>query len=145
MHLNNPRQGLAELWRVTKPGGCVVVLDGDFDTLILAADNRLVTEKILRMMRRHFENDWIGRELSALFRDVGLTDILVVPETLILTGYALADHIWRIRETVDQAVARGTVTAEEGTTWLHDLAQRSQTGRFFNAITGFSVKGRKPL
>jgi hypothetical protein len=131
--------------RVTKPGGRLVVLDGDWETLIFAATNRLTTAHLVDAIRNCYENPCIGRELSGLFRQAGLADIQIVPDTLLLTDYQAAEQIWRLQATVNTAQARGIITAEAGADWLDDLQQRSREGRFLCAMTGFSVSGRNPV
>jgi ubiquinone/menaquinone biosynthesis C-methylase UbiE len=42
-HVDNPQRGLGEMVRVTRPGGRVVVLDPDFETLIIDAQARALT------------------------------------------------------------------------------------------------------
>lgn len=50
----------------------------------------------------------------------------------------------RFREFTDRAQEAGEVSATEVASWLGELEQASQEGRFFAAMTFFFVSGRKP-
>jgi SAM-dependent methyltransferase len=145
IHVENPRQTLAEMIRVTRSGGRIVVLDPDFETLVVDAADRELTRKIL-----HFScdsivrNGWIGRQEPALFWTAQLTDIRVSAETRVFTDYALALQLLRFQEHTGRAQAAGVVSEAEAASWLGELEKASQEGHFFAAITFFFVSGRKP-
>lgn len=143
-HLKDTRQALRELIRVTRPGGRIVVSDPDWGTLIVDAADREVTRRLLNFRCDTFANGWMGRRLPTLFSECGLQDIVIVPHTLALTDFALADYSFFLRKTVVGARAAGVVTALEATTWLKAVEQASREGRFFGAVTGFIVRGRRP-
>jgi len=145
MHVENPRQTLAEMIRVTRPGGRIVVLDPDFETLVIDAADRSLTRKILNFCcDRIVRNGWIGRQRPALFRAAKLTDITISADTWIRTDYTAFMQSLRFREYTDRAQAAGIVSADEATSWLEELEQANQEGRFFAAMTFFFVSGRKP-
>lgn len=82
MHVENPRQTLAEMIRVARPGGRTVVLDPDFETLVIDAADRSLTRSILNFVCDSIaRNGWIGRQRPALFRAVQLTDIAISADT----------------------------------------------------------------
>ncbi|HEV8718134.1 MAG TPA: methyltransferase domain-containing protein [Candidatus Binatia bacterium] len=145
MHVENPRQTLAEMIRITRPGGRIVVLDPDFETLIIDAANRSLTRKILNFCcDRIVRNGWIGRQRPRLFREAQLTDISIFADSWIQTNYTVFMQSLRFREFTDRAQEAGVVSATEAASWLEELEQASQEGRFFAAMTFFFVSGRKP-
>jgi hypothetical protein len=73
-----------------------------------------------------------------------LTEIDVAAETLELVDYTQANRVLMFERTAKQAVAAGLATEAEAESWLHNLEQSHAEGRFFAALTGFCVSGRKP-
>jgi ubiquinone/menaquinone biosynthesis C-methylase UbiE len=145
MHVENPRQTLAEMIRVTRPGGRIVVLDPDFETLVIDAADRSLTRRILNFVCDSVaRNGWIGRQRPALFREAQLTDIAISADTWIQTDYPVFLQFLRFREYTDRAQAAGVMSAAEAASWLGELEKIDQEGRFFAAMTFFFVSGRKP-
>jgi ubiquinone/menaquinone biosynthesis C-methylase UbiE len=74
-HLNDPPRALASLARAVRPGGRVVLVDDDHDTLRLwpaaPAFERLWRAYCAEYERRGMD-PWIGRRLSGLAHDAGL-------------------------------------------------------------------------
>ncbi len=141
MHVPDPRQALAELRRVTRPGGRVVVFEVDFGALVIDAEDRVLGRKMINAWCDSVRNGWLGRHIPALLAELGLRDLSVTPYTLMLTP-ALALPILG-PPTVERAVANGTITAAEGRSWLAHLDELQRTGRFFSTMTGFLSAGRK--
>ncbi|MBI3302148.1 MAG: methyltransferase domain-containing protein [Deltaproteobacteria bacterium] len=144
IHLDNPRQALAEMTRVARSGTRIVVLDPDLETQVIAAEDRTVTRKILNFFCDRFRNGWMGRYLAGLFQGAQLADIAVFADTALLTDYAEAEQMLRLQDMAERAQEAGVVSVAEAATWLGQLETASQAGRFFLAFTVFCVSGRKP-
>jgi len=142
-HLADPGAALGEMARVTRPGGRLVVVDPDWETLLVDHDDRAVTRRILGHECDTHRNGWSGRRLYSLFRDVGLEDIGIAAETWSTTEAAVLGANFNYRSMVDEAVAANVVSPAEGGRWLSHLEQRIAGGRFFGALTLFIAWGRK--
>ncbi len=142
MHLHSPPRALAEMVRVTRPGGRVLVYEVDFETTTVDVPDRTRTRKIVNIWCDGFRDGWLGRHMPALFREAGLLDVGITPATLWLR-YPVAMQMVG-PATVERACAVGVLTAAEGEDWLRQLQQRHEEGLLFCTLTGFLVVGRKP-
>jgi ubiquinone/menaquinone biosynthesis C-methylase UbiE len=84
MHLEAPEQALAEMVRVARPGGKVVVFDFDWDTLLVDHPDPSLTRRILDLMADSLRNGRIGRRLPGMFEEAGLGEISIAPHTVLM-------------------------------------------------------------
>jgi len=138
----DPQKVLAEMIRVVRPGGRIVVSAPDSGAWAIDASDKVLTRRIIDFISDHQTNGWIGRQLPNLFHELGLHDNIVVPNTSITNDYALMRRLW-LEPYLEAAQAAGAVSASEAAMWRNDLEHRSQMGRFFSAITTFVVCGTK--
>jgi SAM-dependent methyltransferase len=143
-HLRDPALALAELARVTRPGRPVVVMDSDWDTLVVDSPDRAVTRQILRAHVDATPHSRIGSRLRALFLGVGLRDVQVVAVAAALTSFPLANRIFRLAAAAQTAAATGAVSEEQAARWLAQLEDADREDRFFCSLTGYVVAGLKP-
>ncbi|MHB8644781.1 MAG: methyltransferase domain-containing protein, partial [Thermomicrobiales bacterium] len=142
-HLDRPADALRELIRVTKPGGRIVVGDPDWETLIIDAPQTAITRTILNFICDSHRNAWMGRQLYARFQVAGLAEVAVAADTLLFTDYGLADLTVALGTRVRQAREAGVISEDEAAEWMDALAAAAAAGRFFAAMTCFTVSGRK--
>lgn len=143
VHLRDPDRALAEMVRVARTGARIVVFDVDWETLVVDVPGRAITRRLLNFYCDSSGSRWIGRQLRRLFLEAGLTEIGVFAETLMFTDYTTANHVLQLQEAAARAEAAGVVSSTVAKQWVNDLEQAHQAGRFFAAVTGFCVSGRK--
>jgi ubiquinone/menaquinone biosynthesis C-methylase UbiE len=144
-HLADPRLALAELVRVTRPAGRIVVSEPDWGTLVIDSAGREVTRRFSHYLcDTVVRNGWIGRQLRGLFLQAGLEGIVVFTGTLSLTSYQMADRLWGLERNAWRAVAAGAIADGAAARWLSELRAADAAGRFYGAATGFGARGRKP-
>jgi ubiquinone/menaquinone biosynthesis C-methylase UbiE len=142
-HLDEPRHALTEMIRVLRPGGHVVAIEPDHDTLVIASPQRECTRKIVNAFGDGFRDGWTGRWLPVWCRELGLCDVQVEPFTIQMDYEFVMDAIG-LHKKVEQLQQAGAITAAEASTWMTFQKQAAETGLFFSAITVFMVAGRKP-
>jgi ubiquinone/menaquinone biosynthesis C-methylase UbiE len=140
MHVPDARAAFAELVRVTRPGGRIVVFDFDWDTAIVDSAHRDTTRRIMRGFADAIRNGWIGRELPRLFAQHHLTDVTVTPHT-VLFHFEFAQLLWGGHLT--RAQQAGAVSPAAVERWWTDLSRANERGRFFAGLTAFIVAGTR--
>lgn len=141
--LPNPRLTLAEMVRITRPGGRLVIATCDIDGSVIDAADRAVTRKLLHFIADAECNGWIGRQLRGYAHELGLVDDKVVTDSWLITDFPLAYDLW-FRHLVARAQAAGILTAAEATAWVADQEARQQAGRSFLCWSLFTLVARKP-
>jgi ubiquinone/menaquinone biosynthesis C-methylase UbiE len=144
-HVENPDRCLAEMVRVLKPGGRIVVMDRDWGLVGVDADDEITTEIVLRRASRGIRNGWIGRRLHGMFLGLGITGerIRVVP--MVLTKFALADTLLDLTTVAHLAASEDLISTENCRSWLECLEQRDRSGTFFSVVTIVVASGRRRL
>ena len=143
-YLDRPEAALAEMVRLTRPGGSVLVFDFDADQTVVDAPDLALVRRIAEVLDGAVPHPWIGRQLFGLFQRAGLRDVRVIPHALCFSGAAGFTVYQRLnRGTIDRAVQAGQVSASEVAAWWADLERAAEAETFFSAVLGFIVAGYK--
>lgn len=142
-HLSDPATALAELVRVTKPGGVVTIIEQDWETFVVDCGDRDVTRRVSNFFSDHLPHGWIGRELFRLFCGAGLCNIHVVPANHVVCGESAAILAPIIRETLERAQEAGVISASEREVWELEFEARLEANTMFAGFTMFRAIGRK--
>ena len=129
---------LAELYRVLRPRGRVLILDTDWDSIVWAAGDQARMQRLLKAWADRFADPHLPRRLSWQLQDSGFQverrEVLVLfnpeydPDTYsIANGQIMADF----------AVAQGRMLREETEAWMHDLQRLGSEGRYFFSLNRY--------
>jgi ubiquinone/menaquinone biosynthesis C-methylase UbiE len=135
-HVAEPAKALAEVRRVLRPGGRLVMGEPDWDSLAIdSADvevsrayTRHVADKVVR-------NGVIGRQLARLAMTAGFEVPTVLPITSVFRELRAADQVFGFQRNIERAVDAVNVSADAGQEWLEQLA----TGPFLATVTLYVV------
>jgi ubiquinone/menaquinone biosynthesis C-methylase UbiE len=140
-HLVDPQKALAEMARVTRPGGRVVVSDTDYDSLVVEAPDLGLTRRILAHHADRMESGRIGRRLPGLFLDAGLGPVAVTPYAAVATEYD--EEVLKLHDKAERAAAAGVIAPADVARWVESLIEAARAGRFVCAQIILTVCGRK--
>lgn len=140
-HVRDPLPVIAELVRVTRPGGRVVLLDLDQGSTVLDHPDRATTAAVLQSFADGFANGWAGRQLRRLLLQAGLADATVEQTPMDLhpgfLSQVLIPAVRRLR-------AAGTVDDATADRWWAQLQGLAEDGLFSATVTWFLAAGTVP-
>lgn len=135
-HLTDPETAIAEIRRVTRPGGLVALAEPDWATLAIAASDLQTSQAFTDYTCAEVvRNARIGRQLARLGSGAGFTVQSVTPFPCLFRDVDLADQILGLTRNGQAAVHTGHLDGPVVTAWLADLF----TEPFVATVTLFGV------
>jgi SAM-dependent methyltransferase len=142
--LHDPAAALAEMVRVMRPGGHIVVTEADLGSAVVDAPNVELTRTLLATAAEAVPGGWIGRRLKWLLAETGLRDT----DVRIFNAPTTNLGEWTRRMGIDPAAARalalGRADARAVEAWRSELQARDAAGRFFAVSSFFMVFATRP-
>jgi ubiquinone/menaquinone biosynthesis C-methylase UbiE len=136
-HMADPSGAIAEMARVVRPGGRVVALEPDWETLVISSRNDRTTRAIRDDLLARAVSPTIGRNLGQFFADAGIVVETVRAQALVIRDPATATRLFLL----DDAAKRvGTDAANQ---WLAAVSKDTPESGFCAALTQFAVFGTR--
>ncbi len=141
-HLVRPGDAVAEMARVVRPGGRVVVAEPDWETLVVDPGDPATGRQVARAAAGRVRSGTVGRRLRGMLMAAGLTEVDVVARVLLVTDGPRAELLFDLGGALEGAVAAGAVDRPAAAAWRQEVARAAAEGRQLAAMTAFMAWGR---
>jgi arsenite methyltransferase len=136
---------LAELYRVTRPGGRVLVMDTDYASLVIHTADEARMGRMLSAWNEHFVHAGLPRTLSRQLRDAGFA----IRQRNVIPMFNPEYHEntfgkGALSIMASFAVGRKGVSKEEADAWLAEFAELGTQGKFFFSLNRYLFVADKP-
>lgn len=144
LHLHDPERAVAEMVRVTRPGGRIVLFDTDWGTRSVDTPEIDLERKVARAMaERCTPNGYSGRRLYGFLRGAGIARPTIDLVPLHTESYDFWRRLAVLDRACEAAVTSGGMTVDEVQRLDRSLREKDAAGTFFATVTLVLVSGER--
>lgn len=146
MWADDPQQILHEMYRITKPGGCVLAsLEPDYGGKIHFPENTKVDPLFAgEAIRKKGGDPHIGRKLRALFTKAGLVTKIGIGNNRIWTCKEDKEYYFHSRDFYIKVLRESNLTQDDIDQWEYEYLRSLDEGTQLNFFPQFYAIGFKP-
>lgn len=142
-HLDQARS-LAELFRVTRRGGRIVVSEPDWQSVMIETDTPQLDRRLESAAAQGDDSPRSGRNLASALEVAGFVDVAIRTYVLVSRSLYEVDAVYGLRTGVADSEPGDGWTQVELETWVRGADTAAAHGRFVFALPCFVVTGIRP-
>ncbi|MFI8438233.1 methyltransferase domain-containing protein [Streptomyces sp. NPDC079020] len=136
-----PERALTEARRVLRPGGRVVLLGQDWDTIVIDSADPELTRTVVHARADLTTGPRAARRYRNLLLDAGFDAVTVEVRTGVFTGPAMLPLLTGL---AGAARSTGALTPEQSDSWIAEQRARAEADRLFLALPMFVASATAP-
>ncbi|MDX6749176.1 methyltransferase domain-containing protein [Geminicoccaceae bacterium 1502E] len=138
-------KALGEIARVLCPGGRLLVLSTDWDSIVWHARDEARMARILTAWEAHVVDPRLPRTLLPRLRAQGFRDLRVTAWPILNTRLHEQAYSRGLIEMIASfASERGLVRSEQVAAWVEELRELAQEDAYFMSLNRYLFEGRRP-
>lgn len=143
-HLDEPQEALAEMRRVLRPGGRVVILEMSSELEASDAIRRHAIPRAAMAYRATSgeKQSWLPAMLPLLLSRAGFTQITLDVRESATADLDAVEVVFRLRDRADELVASGSLTAADVDSWYIELDEAAADEQLRTKIKAICLTAR---
>lgn len=138
LYVEDPGAALAEIYRVLKPGGRVVIMETDWHGMVLSSSDQALTARMTAAWDYKVPSPNLPTRLAPLLRRHGFGAIRVEAFPILSTSYRREGYAGGMLANFARlARDEGTVSDAESRRWLDELKRQHTDDAFFFCVNRF--------
>lgn len=144
IHVPDPAATMAEMVRVVRPGGRIVISEPDMHGCWVTSTDGALSHKMMRRIADSCRHPYLPRDLLGLFAQAGLKDISLSVYPLTVFEPAAVGKILDFSSVLADLLAEGELDQAGADAWVADMTERAGSGRFAAGVSIMIAAGTRP-